>query len=69
MRSRSSFDGSRRRKFTRAPPVDGDRAAGRHLCRPPLFKIRPLPSVSHTGEHIIAIPLISSLRFASHPSP
>jgi hypothetical protein len=43
-------------------------------CRPsrlpaPSPRFRPLPSVSHAGEHIIAIPFISSLRFASHPSP
>jgi hypothetical protein len=68
-RSHSSSYGSHHRKFTRAPPVDRDGAAGRHLHRPPLFKIRPLPSVSYAGEHIIVIPLISSLRFASHPSP
>jgi hypothetical protein len=37
-------------------------------CPSPPAGIRLLPSVSHAGEHIIAIPLISSLRFASHPS-
>jgi hypothetical protein len=45
------------------------RPAGRHLRRPPLFKIRSLPFVSHAGEHTIAILSISSLRFASPPNP
>ena len=33
-----------------------------------LVKIRPLPSVPAAGEHIPAIPSISSFRFATRPT-
>jgi hypothetical protein len=46
-----------------------EQTAGRHLHCLLLSKIRLLPFVSHAGEHTIAIPSISSLRFASHSSP
>jgi hypothetical protein len=57
--------------FTRAPRCPGRRRFGRPELhrRPPLFKIRPSPSVSPVGEHVPVIPSLSSLRFAPQPSP
>jgi hypothetical protein len=44
--------------------------AGELANRPRLtFEIRPPPSVSTVGEHVYAIPSISSLRFGFHPCP
>jgi hypothetical protein len=51
-----------------ASPIVKTRAASELPRRPPLSKIQPPPSVSHTGEHIPEFPFISSLRFAPHLS-
>jgi hypothetical protein len=56
---------SRQRRRPWSPNRAGELANQPRLTR----KIRPVPSSSARGEHTIAILSISSLRFASHPSP
>jgi hypothetical protein len=51
-----------------APHVPGGRAAGRQHRRPPLLKIRRLPSFSARGEHTPATVSISSSFFLTYPS-
>jgi hypothetical protein len=54
-----------RRRPAALPRLEPNRACAAGVDR----GYRPLPFVSHAGEHTIAIPSISSLRFASYSSP
>jgi hypothetical protein len=58
-------------QLIRGPSCLGCRRFGRPELHhwSPLFKIRLSPSVSSVGEHVLVIPSISSLRFASHSRP
>jgi hypothetical protein len=67
--SRALGTRSRRRRSTGSAPLQGDRVGPPWPTVAILFEIRPPPSVSTVGEHVYAIPSISSLRFVFHPCP